>query len=113
MRTHTVIKMDNVTRIMVNSKYFPNNGIAKEVGGIISASNKKNTVSDKRIEEHSDTCKQQTILIVIFWRVKNIMMYLPFHQNHLASKILELSKMWFQHMVLSSWQYKTMFFFSL
>lgn len=34
----------------MNSKYFPNNGIARDVGGIISAINRKNTVSETRIE---------------------------------------------------------------
>lgn len=35
---------------MVKIKYFPNNGIASDVGGIISANSRKNTVSDTRIE---------------------------------------------------------------
>lgn len=46
----TVIQTLNETRIMVKSKYFPNNGIASDVGGIISANSRKNTVSDTRIE---------------------------------------------------------------
>ena len=45
--------MDKVTSIMVNNKYFPSKGIAKDVGGIISANSKKNTVSDRSIEEQS------------------------------------------------------------
>lgn len=48
--------MDSVTRIMVNKRYLPSNGMASDVGGIISASSKKNTVNDRRIEEHSETC---------------------------------------------------------
>ena len=60
LRTHTVIHIDRVTRIIVNNKYFPSKGIAREVGGMISAKSKKNTVSDKRIEEQSDTCKKKT-----------------------------------------------------
>lgn len=47
--------MDDVTNIMVNSRYFPSNGTANEVGGIISASRRKNTVRDKRIETHNVT----------------------------------------------------------
>ena len=39
-----------VTRIMVNSKYFPSRGTARDVGGIISARRRKNTVSERRIE---------------------------------------------------------------
>lgn len=42
---------------MVNSKYFPKSGIASDVGGIISANSKKNTVNERRMEEHNDTCK--------------------------------------------------------
>lgn len=57
-KTHTVIDIDRVTKIMVNSKYFPSSGMANDVGGIISASSKKNTVSERRIEEHSDTCEE-------------------------------------------------------
>lgn len=47
--------MEDVTKIIVNNKYFPNNGTAKLVGGIISASNKKNTVNDSKIDTHSVT----------------------------------------------------------
>lgn len=43
---------------MVNSRYFPSRGTANEVGGIISASSRKNTVSDTRIEMHSVTCHE-------------------------------------------------------
>lgn len=48
--THTVVQTDNETNIIVNNKYFPKSGTANEVGGIISASSRKNTVSDTRIE---------------------------------------------------------------
>ena len=41
--------------IMVNSKYFPSNGTAKEVGGIISANSKKNTVRESNMEIQSVT----------------------------------------------------------
>ena len=53
--TPTVTHIDRVTKIIVNRRYFPNNGTAKDVGGIISASSKKNTVSDKRIDMQSVT----------------------------------------------------------
>lgn len=55
-RTHTVVQTDNDTKIMVNSRYFPSNGTARDVGGIISANNRKNTVSDTRMEIHNVTC---------------------------------------------------------
>ena len=47
--------MENVTSSMVKSKYLPSKGTAREVGGIISASSKKNTVSESRIEIHRVT----------------------------------------------------------
>lgn len=53
--TQTVVQTDNDTRIMVNSKYLPSSGIASDVGGIISASSKKNTVNDTKIEMQSVT----------------------------------------------------------
>lgn len=46
-----------MTKIIVNSKYFPKSGMARDVGGIISANNKKNTVNERRMEEHNDTCR--------------------------------------------------------
>jgi hypothetical protein len=52
-----VIKIENVTSNMVKSKYLPSKGTAREVGGIISARSKKNTVSESRIEIHSVTYK--------------------------------------------------------
>ncbi|KYN33916.1 hypothetical protein ALC56_11730, partial [Trachymyrmex septentrionalis] len=56
-KTQTVIQMDKVTKIMVNNKYFPSKGIANDVGGIISAKSKKNTVNERRMEEHNDICE--------------------------------------------------------
>lgn len=50
LSTPTVTEIDNVTRIIVNRRYLPNNGTARDVGGIISASSRKNTVSETRIE---------------------------------------------------------------
>lgn len=48
-------QIDNDTIIIVKSKYFPSKGTANEVGGMISANSKKNTVSETRIELHSVT----------------------------------------------------------
>ena len=50
LRTPTVIKIENVTSNMVKRRYFPRRGTASEVGGMISASSKKNTVSDSKME---------------------------------------------------------------
>lgn len=43
-------KIDRVTSIIVNKRYFPRSGTASDVGGIISASRRKNTVNDRRID---------------------------------------------------------------
>jgi hypothetical protein len=47
--------MDSVTRIIVKTRYLPSKGTASEVGGMISASSKKNTVNDSRMEMERDT----------------------------------------------------------
>jgi hypothetical protein len=47
--------MDKVTRTIVKSKYFPRRGTAKEVGGMISANSRKNTVRERRMEMQSVT----------------------------------------------------------
>lgn len=41
---------------MVKSTNFPSKGTTRLVGGIISASSKKNTVSDRRIDIDRLTC---------------------------------------------------------
>lgn len=56
--THTVVQTDNDTNIIVNSRYFPSNGTANDVGGIISANSRKNTVKDTRMEIHNVTCQR-------------------------------------------------------
>lgn len=40
---------------MVNKRYFPNKGTASDVGGIISANRRKNTVRDSNIDTHNVT----------------------------------------------------------
>jgi hypothetical protein len=55
LRTPTVMKMDNVISNMLKSRYLLSKGTARDVGGMISASSKKNTVRDRRIEIHSVT----------------------------------------------------------
>lgn len=52
--TTIVTTTDKVTSIIVNNKYFPNKGTVSDVGGIISANSKKNTVNDRRIEIQSE-----------------------------------------------------------
>ena len=55
------MKMEKVTRSIVKRRYLPSSGTAREVGGIISASSKKNTVSDSKIEIHRVTLKYTTV----------------------------------------------------
>lgn len=50
-----VTTTDSVTRIMVNRRYLPNSGTVREVGGMISARRRKNTVSDSRMEMQRET----------------------------------------------------------
>ena len=45
----------NVSNIIVNSTNFPSNGTTSDVGGIISANSRKNTVNDKRMDMLNDT----------------------------------------------------------
>lgn len=53
--TAIVTTTDKVQSNIVNSKYFPRRGTVMDVGGMISTSNRKNTVSDRRIEILRDT----------------------------------------------------------
>ena len=55
LSTPTVTQIDSVTKIMVKRRYFPRRGTASDVGGMISASRRKKTVSDSRIEMHKVT----------------------------------------------------------
>ena len=67
-KIQTVVQTDSDTSIIVNRRYFPSRGMANEVGGIISASNKKNTVSDTRIEIHSVTWNKKKQLTDSMYR---------------------------------------------
>ena len=58
LRTPTVTQMDRVTRTMVKRRYLPSSGTASDVGGMISASSKKNTVSDSKMETQRVTWNQ-------------------------------------------------------
>ena len=52
------MKIEKVTRSMVKRRYFPKSGTARDVGGIISAKSKKNTVNESRIEIQRVTCNK-------------------------------------------------------
>ncbi len=45
----------NVSRIMVKRTNLPRRGTTREVGGMISASSRKNTVRDSRMEMERET----------------------------------------------------------
>jgi hypothetical protein len=47
----------------VNNTNFPNNGTTNDVGGIISARSKKNTVNDSNMDMLNDTCKENKRII--------------------------------------------------
>ena len=70
--TPIVTTTEKVTRIMVNSRYWlvkskllvmrvrrtlPRRGTEREVGGMISARRRKNTVRESKMEMERDTCK--------------------------------------------------------
>lgn len=55
LSTAMVTTTESVTRIMVNRRYFPSSGTVREVGGMISANSRKNTVSERRMEIQRET----------------------------------------------------------
>lgn len=57
----TVTQTLSDTRIIVNSRYLPSSGIASDVGGMISARPRKNTVRDTRIEMQSDIYRREVL----------------------------------------------------
>lgn len=61
--TQTVVQTDSETSIMVKRRYLPSRGTANEVGGIISAKSRKNTVNDTSIEIHNVTCQRNVYTI--------------------------------------------------
>lgn len=56
-----VTTTESVTSIMVNSKYLPNSGTVNDVGGIISTSSRKNTVSDSKILIHNEIFSPESL----------------------------------------------------
>lgn len=59
----------SVSRIMVKRTNLPRSGTTNDVGGMISASSKKNTVSDSRIEIDRLTCEENIFFFSIHCRV--------------------------------------------
>ena len=50
LRTTTVTQILKVSRIMVNKTNLPRRGTTRDVGGMISARSRKNTVRERRME---------------------------------------------------------------
>ena len=84
--------MDRVTRIMVNKRYFPNRGTARDVGGMISASSRKKTVSDSRIEMHRVTWKVSRLYFGETNDTNGRYFNKPFLLSRMADRTPELSK---------------------
>ena len=57
LRTTTVTQILKVSRIMVKRTNFPRRGTTREVGGMISARSRKNTVRERRMEIERLTCR--------------------------------------------------------
>ena len=55
MSTAIVTVTDNVIKMIVNTRYLPSNGIANEVGGMISMRTNKKKTNDSKIDIVSDT----------------------------------------------------------
>ena len=51
----SVLAYLNVSNIIVNRTNFPNKGTTRDVGGMISASKRKNTVRERRMLMDKDT----------------------------------------------------------
>ena len=57
-----------MSRIIVNRTNFPKSGTTNDVGGMISANKRKNTVRDSRIDIERLTCKEKQSTIFLFAR---------------------------------------------
>lgn len=55
LSTQTVAQTDSVMRIMVNTRYLPNKGIANEVDGIVSIRTDKKKINETKMEMVSVT----------------------------------------------------------
>jgi hypothetical protein len=55
LSTPIVTTTEHVTRVIVKRRYLPRSGTDMDVGGMISASSRKNTVRDSKIEMDRET----------------------------------------------------------
>ena len=56
-----------MSRIIVNKTNFPKSGTTNDVGGMISANKRKNTVRDSRIDIERLTYKENKVQYFFFW----------------------------------------------
>ena len=63
----------NVSRIMVKRTNLPRRGTTREVGGMISARRRKNTVRESRMEMDSETWTIMMMVVTMAMIVKMIM----------------------------------------
>lgn len=63
LSTQTVAHTDTVIRIMVNTKYLPNRGIANEVDGIVSMSTDRKKINETKMEIVSVTYGKNMIIM--------------------------------------------------
>lgn len=59
--TTMVTTTENDTNSMVNNRYLPSSGTVSDVGGMISTSSRKNTVSDSNILIHSEIFSPESL----------------------------------------------------
>ena len=77
----------NVSNIIVKSTNFPSKGTTSDVGGIISASKRKNTVNDSKMLMERETWKRNKIKIINI--IINISMVLYYSYIKLKMQCLE------------------------
>lgn len=81
----------NVSSIIVNSTNFPSNGTTSDVGGMISANKRKNTVNDKRMDMLSDTCNEREMCVV------KLLIYSSALRGFPRARQIQFSHSWFVH----------------
>ena len=75
LRTTTVTQILKVSRIMVNRTNLPRRGTTREVGGMISASRRKNTVRERRM-----LMERLTLTKTVLFNLHNISIYCLYRQ---------------------------------
>ena len=71
-----IIAYLNVSSIIVNKTNFPSNGTTNDVGGIISANSKKNTVNDSKIDMLNDTWNEYLKGYIFYYNIFFILFFI-------------------------------------